>query len=87
MPGALRPAATVRADQPTGEPWTTTRTTDCRSRTLVPAGASLFLARRVLAAGIPSGWELVLARAAVVLAAIGLLYGALTVLGALLHSY
>lgn len=55
--------------------------------TLVPAAASLFLARRVLAAGIPSGWELVLARAAVVLAAVGLLYGALTVLGALLHSY
>ena len=55
--------------------------------TLVPAAASLFLASRVLAVGIPAGWELVLARAAVVLAAIGLLYGALTVLGALLHRY
>lgn len=54
---------------------------------LVPAAASLFLARRALASGSPSGWELMLARAAVVLAAIALLYGALTVLGALLHSY
>ena len=54
---------------------------------VVPALVSLFLARRALTAGPAAAWELVLARAAVVLAAIGMLYGALTVLGAFLHSY
>ncbi|MFC4784301.1 hypothetical protein ACT8ZV_07490 [Nocardioides sp. MAHUQ-72] len=52
---------------------------------LVPAAASLYLARRALAEG-AAGWELVLARAAFVLAVVGLFYGVLLVVGALIHN-
>lgn len=54
---------------------------------VVPAVVSLFLARRALTVGPAAGWELVLARAALVLAAIGVLYGSLMVLGAFFNSY
>jgi hypothetical protein len=52
----------------------------------VPAAASLFLARRALTGGDAAGWELVLGRAAVVLAVIGLFYCALIVVGAIIHT-
>jgi hypothetical protein len=52
---------------------------------LVPAAASLYLAGRALVAGATSGWETVLARAAVVLAVVGVFYSLLTLIGALIH--
>jgi hypothetical protein len=52
---------------------------------LVPVAASLWLARRALTAGTTAGWETVLARAAVVLAVVGVFYSLLTLLGALIH--
>jgi hypothetical protein len=52
----------------------------------IPAVASVFLARRALTAAGASGWELMLARAAVVLSAIALFYCVLIVVGAIIHA-
>jgi len=52
---------------------------------LLPAAASLLLARRAVAAG-AVGWEVVVGRAAFVLAAVALGYTLLMLLGAVLHQ-
>jgi len=51
---------------------------------LLPAAASLALARRAVAAG-AAGWELVVGRAALVLAAVALVYTVLMLVGAAVH--
>lgn len=53
---------------------------------LAPAGASLYLARRALAGDAVAHWEAGLARAAAVLAVVGIFFGLLTVLGAVIHT-
>jgi hypothetical protein len=51
---------------------------------VVPAGASILLARRAISIG-AAGSELLLGRAAIALAVVGLFYTLLLLLGALIH--
>ncbi|WP_243057083.1 hypothetical protein [Nocardioides sp. SR21] len=52
---------------------------------LVPAVASIMLARRAIITDGAAAWELVLARSAVVLASVGILYTVLLMTGSALH--